>query len=101
MKFSIRWTRLCGSSSTGSRTSRSMRFDMDKKRLEFKVGVFALVGLLILAGLLLQFSKGTSLFKPTYNLYLKAGNVGGLKKSASVLMAGVEIGKVSDIALNP
>jgi phospholipid/cholesterol/gamma-HCH transport system substrate-binding protein len=52
--------------------------------------------------LLLQFSKGTSLFSaPTYRLYLTAKNVGGLKTTASVLMAGVQIGTVSDIRLNP
>jgi phospholipid/cholesterol/gamma-HCH transport system substrate-binding protein len=74
---------------------------MDKKRLEWRVGLFVFIGLVVLAALLLQFSKGTSLFKPTYNLYLKAKNVGGLKQRASVLMAGVQIGTVSDIALNP
>jgi len=74
---------------------------MDKKRLEWRVGVFVLVGLVVLAALLLQFSKGTSLFRPTYNLYLKAKNVGGLKTRATVLMAGVQIGTVSDIELNP
>ncbi len=74
---------------------------MDKKRLEWRVGLFVFIGLVVLAALLLQFSKGTSLFKPTYNLYLKAKNVGGLKTRASVLMSGVQIGLVSDIALNP
>jgi phospholipid/cholesterol/gamma-HCH transport system substrate-binding protein len=74
---------------------------MDKKRLEWRVGVFVFIGLVILAGLLLQFSKGASFFKPTYDLYLKANNVGGLKPGATVLMAGVQIGTVSDIQLNP
>src|SRR3954470_13385005 len=74
---------------------------MDKKRLEWRVGLFVFIGLLGLGVLLLQFSKGTSLFKPTYELYLKAKNVGGLKTRASVLMAGVSIGTVSDINLNP
>jgi phospholipid/cholesterol/gamma-HCH transport system substrate-binding protein len=74
---------------------------MDKKRLEWRVGFFVFIGLLVLAMLLLQFSKGTSLFKPTYSLFLKTGNVGGLKKHASVLMAGVPIGTVSDIEINP
>jgi phospholipid/cholesterol/gamma-HCH transport system substrate-binding protein len=74
---------------------------MDKKRLEWRVGVFVFIGLLALAALLLQFSKGTSLFKPTYNLFLKTSNVGGLKRHASVLMSGVPIGTVSDIELNP
>jgi phospholipid/cholesterol/gamma-HCH transport system substrate-binding protein len=74
---------------------------MDKKRLEWRVGLFAFIGLAVLGALLLQFSKGTSIFRPTYNLYLVAKNVGGLKKSASVLMSGVPIGMVSDIRLNP
>jgi phospholipid/cholesterol/gamma-HCH transport system substrate-binding protein len=75
---------------------------MDKRRLEWRVGLFVLIGLVLLAILLLQFSKGTSLFSaPTYRLYLTAKNVGGLKTTASVLMAGVQIGTVSDIRLNP
>src|SRR5690348_11803769 len=74
---------------------------MDKKRLEWRVGIFVFIGLLVLAALLLQFSKGTSLFRPTYSLFLKTSNVGGLKKHASVLMAGVPIGTVSDIEMNP
>lgn len=74
---------------------------MDKKRLEWKVGLFVFIGLAVLAALLLQFSRGTSLFRPTYNLFLVAKNVGGLKRNASVLMSGVQIGTVSDIELNP
>jgi len=74
---------------------------MDKKRLEWKVGIFVFIGLVGLAALVLQFSRGTSLFKPTYNLYLKSKNVGGLKAGASVLMSGVPIGTVSDIELTP
>lgn len=74
---------------------------MERKHLEWRVGLFVLVGLTVLAMLLLQFSKGTSLFRPTYNLYLTAKNVGGLKTRASVLMAGVQVGSVSGIKLNP
>jgi len=74
---------------------------MDKRRLEWKVGLFVFIGLVVLGSLLLQFSKGTSWFRPTYTLYMTAKNVGGLKVSASVLMAGVQVGTVSDIQLNP
>jgi phospholipid/cholesterol/gamma-HCH transport system substrate-binding protein len=74
---------------------------MDKKRLEWRVGVFVFIGMVVLTVLLLQFSKGTSLFRPAYDLYLKAGNVGGLKARTGVSMAGVQIGMVSDIKLNP
>jgi len=72
---------------------------MESKRLETKVGVFVFIGLALLAVLLIQFSKGTSLFHGTYQLRLHAVNVGGLKPRAGVLLAGVQVGSVSDIML--
>ena len=72
---------------------------MDKSRLEIKVGMFVLVGLVLLAVVLIQFSKGTSLFRGTYELRLHAVNVGGIKERAGVLLAGVEVGSVSDVKL--
>jgi phospholipid/cholesterol/gamma-HCH transport system substrate-binding protein len=72
---------------------------MDKSRLELKVGLFVLIGLALLAVLLIQFSKGTSIFRGTYTLRLHAVNVGGLKERAGVLMAGVPVGSVSNIKL--
>ena len=72
---------------------------MENKRLEIKVGVFVLIGLLLLATLMLLFSKSTSLFRGTYQLHLNAANVGGIKPRAAVLLAGVQVGSVSDIHL--
>jgi phospholipid/cholesterol/gamma-HCH transport system substrate-binding protein len=72
---------------------------MDKSRLSLKVGLFVLVGLVLVAVLLIQFSKGTSLFTGAYTLRLHAINVGGLKIRSGVLLAGVEVGSVSDIQL--
>jgi phospholipid/cholesterol/gamma-HCH transport system substrate-binding protein len=74
---------------------------MDSKRLELKVGLFVFIGLVLLGVLLVQFSKGTSVFRGTYNVRLVAPNVGGLKLRASVLLAGVIVGSVSDIQLAP
>jgi ABC-type transporter Mla subunit MlaD len=74
---------------------------MDKSRFEGKVGLFVFVGLVLLAALLIQFSKGTSLFRKTYELRLRAANVGSLKARSAVLMSGVQVGSVSDIKLNP
>src|SRR5471030_2566038 len=73
---------------------------MDSKRLELKVGLFVFIGLALLAVAVIQFSKGTSLFRGTYSLRLHAANVGGLKLSADVLLAGVSVGSVSDIKLD-
>ncbi len=74
---------------------------MDNKRLQVKVGLFVFVGLILLAVLLIWFSKGTSVFHGTYTVRLVAPNVGGLKLKASVLLAGVAVGDVSDIQLAP
>jgi phospholipid/cholesterol/gamma-HCH transport system substrate-binding protein len=72
---------------------------MDKSRLEIKVGLFVLFGLVLLAIVAVQFSKGTSLFRSNYELKLRAVNVGGIKKSAGVLLAGVQVGSVSEVKL--
>jgi phospholipid/cholesterol/gamma-HCH transport system substrate-binding protein len=74
---------------------------MDKKRLEMKVGLFVAVGLILLAILVIQFSKGTSLFRGTYELRLHASNVGGLKEKSGVLLSGVQVGSVDKIKLAP
>ena len=74
---------------------------MEKSRQEIKVGLFVLVGLILIAALLLEFSKGTSFFRGTYQLFLHASNVGGLKQRAGVLLAGVQVGNVSHIDLAP
>jgi len=49
--------------------------------------------------LMVQFSKGTSLWRGTYNLKLQTSNVGGLKQQAAVLLAGVQVGTVQQIRL--
>jgi phospholipid/cholesterol/gamma-HCH transport system substrate-binding protein len=72
---------------------------MDKSRLQIKVGLFVFIGLVLLAVVLIQFSKSTSLFRGTYELRLHAVNVGGLKERAGVLLAGVQVGSVSTIKL--
>jgi phospholipid/cholesterol/gamma-HCH transport system substrate-binding protein len=74
---------------------------MSKSRYEWKVGLFVLIGLVLLAVLMLQFSKGASVFRKTYHILLQAANVGGLKERALVLMAGVQVGTISEIKLGP
>lgn len=74
---------------------------MEKSRLELKVGLFVFICIVLLAALVVQFSKGTSLFASTYTLKLHAPNVGGLKQNAGVLLAGVGVGDVQHIELEP
>jgi phospholipid/cholesterol/gamma-HCH transport system substrate-binding protein len=72
---------------------------MNAKSINFRVGLFMLAGLILLAAMIVLFSKGISLTTKTYRIYMTTPNVGGLKKGASVLLAGVPIGRVSDIQL--
>ncbi len=74
---------------------------MSKSRLEIKVGLFVFCGLVLLGVLLLQFSKGLTFFRGTYQLQMHASDVGGLKERAQILMSGVQVGTVSKIQLAP
>jgi phospholipid/cholesterol/gamma-HCH transport system substrate-binding protein len=60
-----------------------------------------MIGLALLAVLLLQFSKGLTFPGQTYTIKLRAANISGLKTKSQVLMAGVQIGTVSDLVLSP
>lgn len=74
---------------------------MSQPRLEWKVGVFVLVVLVLAGFLTLKFSKGPSLFADTYDLRLETTDVGGIRTGASVLMAGVKVGYISQLQLDP
>jgi phospholipid/cholesterol/gamma-HCH transport system substrate-binding protein len=60
-----------------------------------------MTGLVLLALLLLQFAKGTAIFKPSYEIRLTASNVGAIKPNSAVLMSGIQIGSVLSTELNP
>src|SRR2546427_11527744 len=74
---------------------------MSQKRLEWKVGLFVLACLVLLGLLVLNFSKGLTFFTPTYTLRLKTSNVGGIKREAAVLVAGVPVGNVAGAEISP
>jgi phospholipid/cholesterol/gamma-HCH transport system substrate-binding protein len=72
---------------------------MNRSRVELKVGFFVLFCLVLVGGLLIRFSKGTTFLRPTYEIVLNAANVGGLRRNASVQLSGVPVGTVSQIEL--
>ena len=72
---------------------------MNNPRFEFKVGLFVFMGVALIALLILNFSKGITLFNPTYKLRVILPNAAGLKTTADVMMAGVPIGKVTSMDL--
>ena len=71
-----------------------------KTKTEWKVGLFIAISLTIAVGLVLNFAKGISPLTKTYSLNLVTKNVDGIVKNAVVMMAGVPIGKVTQITLN-
>ena len=74
---------------------------MSKSKQEWKVGVFVLISLVVMAALMIGFSKGFSFFASTYELNLRSGNIAGLKREAAVQMAGVRVGQVGAMNLAP
>lgn len=69
--------------------------------MRLKVTAFLLTGVGLIIALILMFSKITTLFQPTYQIYLITKNIGEIEPGANVMMRGLVIGKVVDINLEP
>src|SRR6266568_4204486 len=74
---------------------------MSQSRMEIKVGLFVLLGLILAATLVVLLSKGTSFYHQTITLKLKSNNVGSIKAGANVLLSGVPVGDVGGVDLTP
>jgi phospholipid/cholesterol/gamma-HCH transport system substrate-binding protein len=68
-------------------------------KLEAKVGVFVLVGILGLFALTTQVGSFSTLGKKGYTIYAGVSSVAGLDKNAKVKIAGVEVGFVKEMTL--
>lgn len=71
---------------------------MERKRLEFSVGIFMIIGLLCLAYLALSLGH-LGWGGGRYDVNAMFSTVSGLKNKAAVTMAGVNIGEVRKIQL--
>jgi phospholipid/cholesterol/gamma-HCH transport system substrate-binding protein len=67
-----------------------------ERGLEFKVGIFVFVGLVMLGALVVQFGRLGEGFKTYYALTVRFSDASGLLKGSDVLLAGARIGKVAD-----
>lgn len=74
---------------------------MREKNLEFGVGLFMLVGLAGLAYLTLKLGAGDFVGSETYAVEARFVNTGGLNKGGSVTVAGVPVGRIEAIRLDP
>jgi phospholipid/cholesterol/gamma-HCH transport system substrate-binding protein len=75
---------------------------MAKKSIEILVGGFVLLGLAALLFLALKAANLAALSeRDAYTLQARFDNIGGLKPRAPVRSAGVTVGRVSSITLDP
>lgn len=75
---------------------------MQRKSMDALVGCFVLAGILALAFLAVRASSSASAaIRGGYELTANFDNIGGLKTRAAVRSAGVVVGRVTDITLDP
>ena len=72
---------------------------MRKLDLELGVGVFIIAGILCLGYLSIKLARMEVFGAKGYNVYAVFSDVGGLKEGASVVIAGVEVGRVKQIRM--
>ena len=75
---------------------------MQNKSTEITVGMFVAAGLIALFVLAMKVSNFAEFTDETgYQVIAEFENIGGLKVRSPVTMAGVRVGRVSEISLNP
>lgn len=73
---------------------------MRKFDLELGVGLFMIAGILCLGYLSVRLAKMEVFGQKGYNIQAEFSNVGGLKTGASVVIAGVDVGRVTSVKLD-
>lgn len=73
---------------------------MKKFDLEMSVGVFMIIGILCLAYLSIRLGRMEVMGTEGYEIHAIFSNSGGLKTGSSVMIAGVEVGRVREIVLD-
>jgi len=72
---------------------------MNKHKLEFFVGLFAAIGIVCLAFLSIAIARNELFAANGYEVQAVFSNCSGLRKGSTILIAGVEVGRVKQIAL--
>jgi len=73
---------------------------MKKFDLEFAVGLFMIVGILCLGYISIKLGKMEILGDKGYEVEAVFSNSGGLKAGSSVVIAGVDVGRVKEVVLD-
>lgn len=74
---------------------------MKKYTMEFSVGIFVLLGLICVGYLTVKLGKMELFSNKGYSISARFTSITGLKVGASVDLAGVPVGKVTGISLEP
>lgn len=74
---------------------------MKRGGLELLVGIFVLLGLAAVAYLTLKLGSGSLVGGDTYLVEARFANAGGLHNGSSVLVAGVTVGRVEGVRIDP
>ncbi len=74
---------------------------MKKASVEIGVGIFVLIGLVCLGYLTIKLGRMELIGEGYYEVSARFTSVAGLTKGAQVDIAGVQVGKVSQITLDP
>jgi phospholipid/cholesterol/gamma-HCH transport system substrate-binding protein len=76
-----------------------MADDRRQVTVRFRVGAFVLAALVAFLGVIYLLGARSRLFEPQYTIYGEFTQVGGLAEGATVRLAGVQIGRVTDVHL--
>lgn len=74
---------------------------MKQSKLELLVGAFVVLGLAAVLYLTIKLGAGSMLGGDTYTVEARFTNAGGLNSGSSVVVAGVSVGRVEGIRVDP
>jgi phospholipid/cholesterol/gamma-HCH transport system substrate-binding protein len=74
---------------------------MKNTKLELSVGIFVLLGLAAIAYLTIKLGTGSLAGGETYLIESRFANAGGVHSGCSVLLSGVNVGRVEGVRMDP
>lgn len=74
---------------------------MKKTRLELFVGIFVVLGIAAIAYMTIKLGSGSMMGGDTYLIEARFTNAGGLNVGSSVHLAGVFVGRVEAVSIDP
>ncbi len=74
---------------------------MKKSSVEMSVGIFVIIGIVCVGYLTIKLGKMELIGDNYYSVYAKFDSAAGLKPGSNVEIAGVQVGQVENISLEP